>query len=317
MNYYKYITGLTFSLLCAFSLSAKQVDQKLTVTASPQISIENLRGKVIILGTDKNEVWVSGNLDEKSTEFVFTEDDNKVLIQVKMPSRMNSSFWDNEDTETKLHVHVPSNSIVNFQGVSSDAVISNITNEVYIKTVSGNIQADGLSKRVELDSVSGDIKTKSLKGRINLNTVSGNIEDEQSTGRISYQAVSGDLDIISNAEEVYASVISGDLHIKLGNVNDATITSISGNVRAELDLADDGLLKMSTVSGDIKLSLQDDVNADFRIASNAGGRIINKLTDDKVVTAKYGPSSKLTTTTGTGSASVKASTVSGSIRLSY
>ncbi|TRX53424.1 DUF4097 family beta strand repeat-containing protein [Thalassomonas sp. M1454] len=317
MNVLKQITLSVFILACSFSLQAKQVNESLEVKENVRVKIENLRGKVAIIGTDSLAVKVSGVLDYKATDFVFKKEGNSVIIQVQMPQNMNHSFWDNDGQETDLKIHVPQSARLNFKGVSSDASIENVNNEINVRTVSGDIDAKDLSSRIELDTVSGDIKSQRLAGRITLNTVSGDIKDSASQGRINYQAVSGDIEANSTANEVYASVISGNMDITLAQVIDAELTSISGDIDANLELSDQGLLKMSSVSGDIDVFLQKEVNASVRVHSQAGGKIFNKLNNDKVKKAKHGPSSHLDTTVGDGSASIKASTVSGRVGLYY
>lgn len=317
MKFYKLpLAILAFTL--TLPVFAKDIDQKLSVSPNANISVDNLRGKVVIKGTDTNQVWVSGKLDDKATDFILQADGDHVIVQVKMPAHMNNSFWDHDGQETDIVIEVPESAKIKFQGVSSDISVSNMTNDVRAKTVSGDVDLKQLNgNRVEVETVSGDVDAKSLTGRISLSTVSGDIKDNDSTGRIEYYAVSGDIKVNGEAAEVVASVISGDLEITLKNVIDAELSSVSGNVDAKLELSDDGLLKMSTVSGNLNLALQKEVNAYIKVDSNAGGRITNQLTDDKVEKAKYGPHSKLSTQAGSGSASVKMSTVSGNVKLHY
>ena len=294
------ISVAIFFMAVAMPALAKDVDQRLAVSEKANISVDNLRGKVVIKGTDTNHVWVLGTLDDKATEFILKADGDNVIVQVKMPAQMNNSFWNHDEQETDIVIEVPKGAKISFQGVSSDIKVNNVSNDVRAKTVSGDVVLKQLQgNRVEIETVSGDIETQSITGRINLSTVSGDIE------------------VNGTAEEIVASVISGDLEINLNNVVDAELSSVSGNVVAKLELNDDGLLKMSSVSGNLELVLQEDVNADIKVDSNAGGRIINKLTDDKVQKAKYGPHSKLSTQAGSGSASVKISTVSGNVKLHY
>lgn len=305
------------ALLVAMPIMAQQVDQRIDVKSDVWLKVENMRGKVVIKGTDNNQVWVSGNLDEKATDFIFEKKNNTVVVQVKMPSNMDGSFWDNEDKETNIVIEVPNTAEIYFKGVSSDVEIHNIDSDIVAKTVSGDIVGYDLANKVKLDTVSGAIESRNLSGKVKLSTVSGDIDDANSTGRLYYHAISGDIKAISSAEEVNAQVVSGNLDIQLAQVKDASLSSVSGDLDAKLKLSDDGLLKMSSVSGTVDLALQQGVNADIRVNSNASGRISNKLTNDKVQEAKYGPSSKLETTIGNGSASVKISTVSGDVRLHY
>lgn len=317
MKFYKLPLAI-LALTLTLPVFAKNVDEKLSVSSKANISVDNLRGKVVIKGTDANQVWVTGKLDDKATDFILKAEGDNVIVQVKIPSHMNNSFWDHDEQETDIVIEVPKGAKISFQGVSSDIKVSNINNDVRAKTVSGDVALKQLNgNRVDIETVSGDIDTKSITGRISLSTVSGDINDNNSNGRLEYYAVSGDIDVNSTAEEVVANVISGDLDIRLSNVVDAELSSVSGNVVAKLNLNDDGLLEMSSVSGNLDLVLQKDVNASIKVDSNAGGRITNKLTNDKVEKAKYGPHSKLSTQAGSGSASVKMSTVSGNVKLHY
>ncbi|QBY03843.1 hypothetical protein E2K93_05360 [Thalassotalea sp. HSM 43] len=306
-----------FALITSAHAENQSVDERKAVAADARVKIDNLRGKVTIIGTDDDEVWVKGRLDEKATDFVFTVDGKRVTIVVKMPKQMNSSFWDNQAKETDLVINLPKTADVSFKGVSSDVVVSNIHNDTSIKTVSGSIDAKNLSKDIELESVSGNVDTNNLDGHIRLSTVSGDINDKNSKGILNYHAVSGDIDAQSVSSEVTASVVSGELDIELEQVKDANLSSVSGNVDAKVELSDNGLLRLSTVSGKVELAMQKGVNADITVNSNAGGRIINKVSDDEVDKAKYGPSSKLETRLGNGSALVKASTVSGNVVVAY
>ena len=317
MNVLKQITLVAFILGCSFTVQAKQVNESLVVKENVRVMIENLRGKVTISGSASLTVKVEGVLDYKATDFVFKKEGDTVIIQVQMPHNMNQSFWDNDGQETDLKIQLPKSAQVYFKGVSSDASIEDIENGVNIKSVSGDIDAKDLASRIELDTVSGNIKSQRLSGRIALNTVSGDINDSGSKGRINYQAVSGDIQASSTAEEIYASVISGSINIELAKVIDAELTSISGDIDANLELTYDGLLKMSSISGDIDVALQKGVNAEVRIHSQAGGKITNTLNNDKVDKAKHGASSQLNTVVGNGSAAIKASTISGRVRLHY
>jgi hypothetical protein len=61
------------------------------------------------------------------------------------------------------------------------------------------------------------------------------------------------------------------------------------------------------------LEFQKDIAADFRLRANAGGNLVNKLTNDEAEEAKYGPSAKLYFQTGNANSSVSVSTVSGNV----
>lgn len=301
--------------LTAFSLQSiagEKVDKSLAVDGATNISVENLRGKVKILGWNKDEVTVAGEIDDKAERFVFEKDGAFIKVKVVMPHHMKSSW---HEKGSNLVIHVPEKLRLDFHGVSTDVIVEGLIKSTEVKTVSGNIKLDSLSDLVEISSVSGDITSENLSGKINLSSVSGDIDDNKSAGRISLQAVSGHLKTRTLAKEVFVNTVSGNIDMDLGEVDELIISTVSGDVEGDLSLNTNGLIKMSSVSGDIDLGFTNDVQASFRMKSNAGGDLVNKITNDKAKHAKYGPSSKLYFATGDGKAAVKASTVSGRLKV--
>ncbi|QDP00171.1 DUF4097 family beta strand repeat-containing protein [Thalassotalea sp. PS06] len=301
----------------AFAIEDRNVDVRLPASDNVTVVIENMRGQVEIIGDDSEEVWVKGIIDEKATDFIFEQKGNTIYVQVKMPSQMNSSFWNSEQSESDFTVRLPADVRVRFAGVSSDVSAENLIQAVHLKTVSGDIEGKQLAERVRLETVSGDIDSVDLKGKISLSTVSGDIKDKNSNGLVELNAVSGNIDANGEAKELIANVVSGDLQVNYQGLSNLALSSVSGDVDANVVLLDDGIVKMSSVSGDISLVMQKEANVSVRVDSNAGGKIVNGISDDKVVKAKYGPSSRLETQIGTGAASVKASTVSGTVRVTH
>lgn len=315
MKYIQYV-----GLVCAMGVSAfvqagEKVDKQLDVKDANQVSITNVKGKVFVKGWDKSEVSVKGELDDDTERFIFEQKGNEILIKVEVPKSRNRNNWSNSDG-SNLTIHIPTTIRMNFGGVSSDLTVENLSENTEANVVSGDIKATNLSKLITLQSVSGDITSKDLSGKIQLSSVSGTIKDSNSNGRLKVEAVSGDIDTESSAIEVSLQAVSGEIDYKLGSVEELNINTVSGDANGELTLATNGSVKMSSVSGDLYTEFQKGVNARFKLNSNAGGNISNRITDDKVQKAKYGPSSKLKFSTGDGSAVVKASTVSGSIKVS-
>ena len=312
---YKLIQALLLISVCGFlpHSIAESVDKTLLLEGASSVNIENVRGKVKILGWDKTEVKVSGEIDKKAERFIFENNGASINVKIVMPKRMRN-FGHHQGSD--LVIRAPKNVRINFNGVSTDVIVKDNSAGTDIHSVSGNIVAESLSKHVKLMVVSGDIQSKNLSGKIMLSSVSGDIEDENSQGRLNLKAVSGHLKTKSSAREVELNTVSGKIDFRLAQVNDVDIATVSGDVTGQLSLNNSGIIKMSTVSGDANLAFTNNVQANFKLKSNAGGELVNGITADKAIHAKYGPSSKLYFETGDGSASVKASTVSGRIKVS-
>lgn len=310
-NFNQYMVAALTSaslLFMPLSMAGEKVDEHLGSDGVNTVTIENLSGEVTIIGWDKTSVTVKGELDDKAKRLIFEQVGNTINIKVDLPNHGNRTSKGSE-----LTIHMPTNMRMNFEGVSSDVEVRNLNKNVVVKTVTGDINARKITENIELSSVSGTIKTSLLDGKINLSTVSGDIEDENSSGRLQLQAVSGEIKSDSKANEVFVNNVSGNTELQLAEVDELRISTVSGNTEVSLFLQQNGVVKASSVSGEVELDFQNDVAADFRLKSNAGGDLINKLTKHKADRAKYGPSSKLYFQTGNANSSVRVSTVSGDV----
>lgn len=292
--------------------SNELIDETMSGEGVSKVYVENMRGEVAIKGWDKNQVTVQGKLDEHAKALVF--DKSGSVIDVKV--RMRDHYKHRNSKGSNLIVMVPNHMRVEFSGVSSDYKLENIAKGIEGKTVSGDIDIRDIDHQIDIATVSGDILSRNTSGKVTMTTVSGEINDKASSGHLHLRAVSGEIDTQSKATEVDLGVVSGDLTFSLATVDELELSAVSGEIEGELALAENGRVKMSSVSGDIALKFTADVNASFRLKTHAGGDLINHITDDKAVESKYSPRAKLNFEAGNGSATVKATTVSGTIRLS-
>ena len=311
----KIIPMILLSAACS-SFAGEHIDKSLSISDVSSVNIENLRGKITVIGWEKDIISVKGELEDDAEGLIFKQKGSSVKIKVEL-EKHNNNFWGGNDKGSTLTIHMPKNIRVSFDGISSDLNFENLHGSAEGKTVSGDIYAKNLSERVELISVSGDIDSKNLSGKVSLSSVSGSIKDRQSSGRLNLRVVSGEINAQSTAKEVVIENVSGDIQVSLGEVDELIVSNVSGDFSGSLSLNESGAVKMSSVSGSLALKLQKNVQASFRLSANAGGDIINTITNQKPKEAKYGPSSKLRFETGNAGANVRASTVSGEIRVSH
>ncbi|MGB2741096.1 MAG: DUF4097 family beta strand repeat-containing protein [Cognaticolwellia sp.] len=294
------------------TLAGERVDESMLLGNVKNVTIENLRGEVTIIGNSSDTVMVTGELDDKAEGLTFEKSGSRIIIKVEIPNNSHSG-WGEDGSD--LTIEMPKHVRVSFKGVSSSINISNFTHGTEIQTVSGDINAKDLMQQIEMATVSGNIESKNLSGKIRLSSVSGDIHDRNSNGRAHFKTVSGNLSSNSEANEISANSVSGDIELRLSDVDELIVSTVSGEFDSQLSLNDNGLLKMSSVSGDLSVDFKNEVQASFDLKTNAGGNIINRLTSAKAKRAKYGPSSKLSFESGNASGSVRASTVSGRIEI--
>ena len=296
---------LVLFITATASVAGERIDKSMSLGSITNVTIENLRGEVTITGTSGDTVSVMGELDDKAEGFTFEKSGSRIIIKVEVPQG-NHNGWGNNGSE--LSIEIPQHVRVNFKGVSSDINISKFSHGSEIQTVSGDINAKYLQQQIELATVSGNIESNNLAGKIRLSSVSGDIHDRNSSGRAHFKTISGSLSSSSSANEISANTVSGDIDLRLADIDELIVSTVSGEFNSQLSLNDNGLLKMSSVSGDLSVAFKNKVQASFNLKANAGGDIINRLSSAKAKKAKYGPSSKLSFETGKANASVRAST---------
>ena len=290
------LTTTLYALICACAISStafagQDVDQRQAATADGDVEIANLRGTIRVSGWDEKEVHVKGSLDDQLREFVFKVEGHRTVIHIKLKDQQHHS-----GQGTDLEIRVPRASRLEMTGVSSEFQIGDIHGDVDAKTVSGDITLDNVQRRARVRTVSGDIEATLGDADLEAASISGNIRAQLGNGDVQAKSISGDIRVTAKSfQELQARAVSGDI-------------SVAGNIKPR------GEVKLSGVSGDLRLYLQADVSARFSLAAGPGGDIRNRLSDDRAEESMVG-GGKLEFKRGDGDARVKMSTASGELRL--
>src|SRR5437868_15309966 len=232
---------------------AAQADSKSferAVPAEPRgvVDISNVSGRIEVIGWDRPEVNVRGELGEGVERVDVTSEHGRTVVKVVLPHTGHHG-------DAELRVKVPKESEVDVSAVSAEVTTSGVLGEQRLSAVSGDITAE-FAGDLEVKTVSGEIKLKGhgQPARLHVSTVSGDVHLEHGAGELEAGTVSGTLVVsLDSARSVRARSTSGDVHFegKLARGADFDATSVSGdlNVRAS---ADSGYAyEVSTFSGDI------------------------------------------------------------------
>ena len=309
------LAGVLMASVSFNSVAQQPVDKTIDISAGTQIYLNNERGELEVITHDKSQVRLVGTLDENAEELIFELRGNGVRIEVRTPEQNGWSY--NDEKGSELTLYMPSTSPLKVEGVSMDVRASDLQAGTDITLVSGDIKLTNAARDVLLKTVSGDIKASQLAGDVTLETVSGDITDIENAATVAkYQAVSGDVDVQSDTlKRFQLQNVSGDVEMRLPAVDSGDVKNVSGDVDITLGLNDTASLDASSVSGDLNFRLLGEVNATFDLKANAGGDIVNGITDAKADESRWGASSSLDFTAGSGAARVKMSTVSGTIEI--
>lgn len=318
-----YFCALTLLVLSSVSAQAKQsVDEKMAADPNGSVEIEHQNGRAKVIGWDKSEVSVVGELGDNTEEFQFERNGSSIVIHVKAKKNRSWGNWGSNDGDNGdyLTIHVPKNSKVEYTSVNADVDVNNIHGGLSVTVVNGNMDIEDLSGRIRLQSVNGDIDADKLNGDLAIETVNGDIDGKQmntqgSENELKVSTVNGDIEMESNSTEVEAETVNGSIELNLQEVEELELNTVNGSIDVQMHLLADGSVDASSVGGTIELIFQKGVGARFDIEAHAGGSIKNKITDDKQKRAEHGPRRWLEFSTANPTASVEVSTVHGNIRL--
>ena len=282
-------------LLVSYSLTViagEKVDQTLDVSADGVVEVHNVRGEITLKGWDKNQVQVTGTLDDLAEKFIFKTEGDRTLVKVKLPR--NSKYRSRDGSDLKIML--PRSSRLTFSGVATDLDVSKIYGGV------------------DINSVSGDILVKETKGRTYINSVSGELKLKDLDGSLEVSTVSGDLEAKVRCKKLSISGVSADLAIQSQDIESANLSTVSGDTRISGSMSDDAELKMSSVSGEAYYYIKGDLNARVSMETAPGGDITNEYSEDRPKSS-FINSHSLRFTAGSGKGVVRMSTVSGNIGL--
>ena len=263
-----------------------------TVNADPngEVVISNVSGTVDVRGWDRNEVKVSGVLDEDVERVDVETSGGRVVIKVILPRGSHN------DGDAELEIQVPRASSVEVSAVSADVSSRGVFGTQRLKSVSGEVTAEVSGNNSEIRSVSGDITVRGTGKPLSLrvSSVSGSIDLAHASGK---------LDVVT---------VSGDAQLNLVDATEVRGRTTSGNFDLRANLARDAHVDVEAVSGDITLRLPSAGGLSTEIESFSGD-ITGCLASSVERVSKYGPGKRLTIRTVEAGASVRAKTLSGDI----
>ncbi|MCP4549853.1 MAG: DUF4097 domain-containing protein [bacterium] len=284
------LTLLTLTLfMLAPAMAQEEIDETRDVAKDASIFIGNPVGEVIVIGWDRSEVRIEGELGEGTRRLDVEGDEHRLVVEVVIPRRKRYV----EDTD--LEIHVPRGARVEIDVVSADVRVEGLTNDLVINSVSGDVEIDCRLEMLDVDSVSGDLD---LRGE---------------TGRCSIETVSGDLELLSDSiKQLEVDSVSGDLELNLVRVDRLMLDTVSGEISFE-----GSILKRASLeshSGGIELFFDGEPSAGFEI-STYNGEIDNSFGPRPHRVDRWEPELELSFESGGGDADIRVETFSGDVVL--
>lgn len=267
--------------------------------ASPtaHVQISNIAGSVNVIGWDRNEVQVGGELGDGARPLAITGSNDKLTIKVEAQSGSGWFNWggDSKMAPTTLELHVPRGASLDIDVISAPLVIDGVNGgNIEINTISGKARINARTPSLKVDSVSGGIELAGHVDRAELQTVSGDILAPVLGSTANLQTISGRIQAAGGPwQKVSLSTVSGDVQL-------------TGTTTA------DGKINIDSMSGDVQLQLPSDSTGSLH-ASSFSGDLRSDFGSPKQ--AEHGPGSSLDVRLGAGNGKIHIETFSGDLRI--
>lgn len=149
-----------------------------------------------------------------------------------------------------------------------------VLESVQVTTTSAEVYAPALQAReVACDTTSGDLTAQLLGTEtIQVNTVSGSVEVTalDDAKQVKAATTSGNVNLtLGYADQLDVTTISGETRITAAQCRQTDLNSTSGNVTLDLQSAS-GACEVSTVSGEVTLSLPENADAAVEFSTVSG-----------------------------------------------
>jgi len=112
---------------------------------------------------------------------------------------------------------VPRAVALTFGTVTAGALVTGLTSDAKLSTVSGELQLDGITGNIDVHSVSGEVSIQNHTGRVDVQTVSGDITATGHIERFSADGITADtfLDIRGHVDKISSNTVSGALTARI------------------------------------------------------------------------------------------------------
>ncbi len=258
-----------------------RIEKTFDTTREPSISLQNLKGVVIVRGWDKAQVHVVYSLESPRLEV-----DSEILPETGPADKIH------------IETHLLDSTLPS-TAQSADYTLdvpSSATLE--IRNSQGKVRIEGMQADASVASVGGDISVRDYSGHLTV------------------RSVAGDIEIIRASGNVEADSTTGSLHFVSPTTTRLHGSTTSGHILYEGDFMDRGDYILSAYSGDVEISCPP--SASFELsAKTLKGKVINlmPMTRRREAASPLEGANSLLGTRNTGRASVELTSFSGNIRI--
>ncbi|QWT22742.1 DUF4097 domain-containing protein [Subtercola sp. PAMC28395] len=183
------------------------------------VKISLIGGKIDVIGHDEPGARVEIHSVQGKDLKVSIDGD---LLEIDHPQLRWDNFIDvfasfRGSAKADISLLVPRDVAMKFGVVTASALISGMTNDARISTVSGDVVIDNVTGDLELNTVNGEISVSDHRGVVAVHTVSGDITVSGQVRRFSCDGVAANvfLDLNGDVDTLDNNTVSGDFTVRL------------------------------------------------------------------------------------------------------
>jgi len=295
--------GLALALYPTTSVAKEKYEEKFEKTVplakDGKVFLGNVSGDIEVKTWKEEQVKIDAlKIAEASTLSRAQEDSKKVTIEVNKEGNVlrietkypdHKGIWGHESLNVSVYykIWIPDKADLEIKSVSGDVMAEGAGALVGVNVVSGDVEVRGAGQGADCNTVSGELKLEDIAGDVDLKSVSGTITINRVSGSVDAETVSGDIEIreASDAKSLKLKTLSGDI-IYQGKVNPNgryNLKSHSGDIDIILPSDSAFEFEAETFSGDIKSDFELAVSGkisprEVRGVVNKGGAFISVST---------------------------------------
>ena len=262
---------------------------------TPRLSIQHLNGDIHIATWDRPQISVRIDDDDVDIEDVFQmrQQDGEVQIGLewdheRIRGQRRAVAHELEDAVragdfAALGAHIGA-WVGRIPGPRPDvdvAIKVPALCDVTVRTVTGDVEIEGVTGNLYIESASGDVSLAGVRGNLIGKSASGEFEVDGFAGRLGLRTASGDVSVRGGElPAVSIGTVSGDIELSGLLVQDGeyTIQTTSGDTALALPADTRCSVKIRTVSGDVDCDLPyqrtRESRRHMRLDVNGGGPVI-------------------------------------------
>jgi Putative adhesin len=253
--------------------------QSLDLEGVRRLNVRMVAGSIDVVGSSEAAGTGGAHIEVSKLDGALTvtlEGDTLTIAHERLTWGGLLEWVGNHKASAVVSVSVPDACPVELGVVSAEAVVSGITADTKVKSVSGNVTLDGVNAGISAQTVSGDLETRHLEGKLRFTTV------------------------------------SGDLTVVDGSSSQVKAETVSGDIILDLDVPPGARLDLNSVSGDVTLRLPESASLQVEAKTMSGS--LDSAFPGVTRDGKPGRST-LRGSIGTGDGFLMAKTVSGDVTL--